>query len=153
MGRVIFENLRVEEIEESSCRTHLKRERPLIPAKNRVPHLQLQKLKNELLERGFLHRDITESLLYLTASRLDIVIRVGFYARSQSNPKDSHLKASVGILRYPRGTQDLHPVVVKCCGPSNKLEELESNSRGPNTVTAEDKVADIFTKSLGKKAF
>ncbi|XP_019229043.1 PREDICTED: uncharacterized protein LOC109210129 [Nicotiana attenuata] len=100
-----------------------------------------------------MHRDVTESLLYFTASRPDIMLRVGFCARSHSNPNDSHRKAGVRILRYLRGTQDLHPAVLKCCGPRSKLEELESNSRGTNKVTTEDQVADIFTKSPGKKAF
>ncbi|XP_019227292.1 PREDICTED: uncharacterized protein LOC109208619 [Nicotiana attenuata] len=126
-----------------------------------------------------MHRDITERLLYLTASRPDIMLRVAFCARFKSNSKDSHLKAGVRILRYLRGTRNLvlyypsssrkknsmalqqlkqnmyhqPPVVLKCCGPSSKLEELESNSSGPNTLIVEDQVADIFTKSPGKKAF
>nr|XP_016465406.1 PREDICTED: uncharacterized protein LOC107788248 [Nicotiana tabacum] len=54
-----------------------------------------------------MYRDIIESLLYLTASRPDIELRVEFCARFKSNLKDSHLKASVIILRYLRGTQDL----------------------------------------------
>src|SRR6266540_2568158 len=44
------------------------------------------------------------SLLYLTASRLDIMFSVGMCARYQANPKESHEKAMKRILRYPRYT-------------------------------------------------
>ncbi|XP_019246575.1 PREDICTED: uncharacterized protein LOC109226238 [Nicotiana attenuata] len=114
-----------------------------------------------------MHRDITGSFLCLTVSRPDIVLRVGFCARVQSNPKESYLKAAVRILRYLRETQDLvlyhpssngyenhsPPAVLKCCGSNSKLEDLESKSRGPNTLIVEDQVADIFTKALRRKHF
>ncbi|XP_070005273.1 secreted RxLR effector protein 161-like [Nicotiana sylvestris] len=54
-----------------------------------------------------LYRGIIGSLLYLTASRPDIVFSVGLCARFQSNPKESHLKAAKRILRYLKGTQNL----------------------------------------------
>ncbi|XP_016438597.2 secreted RxLR effector protein 161-like [Nicotiana tabacum] len=54
-----------------------------------------------------MYRGITGSLLYLTASRPNIVFSVGLCARFQSNPKESHLKAAKKILRYLTGTQDL----------------------------------------------
>ncbi|XP_075080458.1 secreted RxLR effector protein 161-like [Nicotiana tabacum] len=54
-----------------------------------------------------MYRGIIGSLLYLTASRPDIVFSVGLCARFQSNPKESHLKAAKKILRYLKGTQDL----------------------------------------------
>ncbi|XP_070009624.1 secreted RxLR effector protein 161-like [Nicotiana sylvestris] len=54
-----------------------------------------------------MYRGIIGSLLYLTTSRPDIVFSVGLCARFQSNPKESHLKATKRILRYFKGTQDL----------------------------------------------
>ncbi|XP_070013237.1 uncharacterized protein LOC142176201 [Nicotiana tabacum] len=113
------------------------------------------------------HRDITESLMYITASRPDIVLRVGFCARFQSNPKDSHLKAGVRILTYLRKhrtwfstilqlKQNMYhqpPTVLKCCGPTENWKNLSPTQEGPNTMISKDQVADIFTKSLGKKAF
>ncbi|XP_016510884.1 secreted RxLR effector protein 161-like [Nicotiana tabacum] len=54
-----------------------------------------------------MYRGIIGSLLYLTASRPNIVFSVGLCARFQSNPKESHLKAAKRILRYLKGTQDL----------------------------------------------
>ncbi|XP_075109779.1 secreted RxLR effector protein 161-like [Nicotiana tabacum] len=47
------------------------------------------------------------SLLYLTASRPDIVFSVGLCARFQANPKESHLVVVKRILRYLKGTTDL----------------------------------------------
>jgi len=55
-----------------------------------------------------LYRGMIGSLLYLTASRPDIVFSVGLCARFQANPKESHLTAVKRILIYLKGTTDLH---------------------------------------------
>ena len=47
-----------------------------------------------------LYRGMIGSLLYLTASRPDLQLSVGIYARFQSNPKESHLNTVKRILRY-----------------------------------------------------
>ncbi|PKU64856.1 Retrovirus-related Pol polyprotein from transposon TNT 1-94 [Dendrobium catenatum] len=52
-------------------------------------------------------RGIIGSLLYLTASRPDIMFSVCLCARFQSDPKESHLTAVKRILRYLLGTQNL----------------------------------------------
>ena len=44
------------------------------------------------------------SLQYITSSRPDIMFSVCLYARYQSNPKESHLKAVKRILRYINNT-------------------------------------------------
>ncbi|KAJ9536351.1 hypothetical protein OSB04_un000469 [Centaurea solstitialis] len=49
---------------------------------------------------------IIGSLLYLTASRPDIVFSTGVYARYQCDPRDSHLTIDKRILRYLKGTPD-----------------------------------------------
>ncbi|CAN4120092.1 unnamed protein product [Withania somnifera] len=54
-----------------------------------------------------LYKGITGSLLYLTASRPDIVFNVGICACFKSCPKESHLKAAKRILKYLKGTEDL----------------------------------------------
>ena len=54
-----------------------------------------------------IYRGIIGSLLYLTASRLDIVYSVGMCARFQACPRNSHLKAAKLILRYLKKTGDL----------------------------------------------
>ncbi|KAK2442550.1 hypothetical protein QL285_013736 [Trifolium repens] len=52
------------------------------------------------------YRGMIGSLLYLTASRPDIVFSVGLCARFQSAPKESHLTAVKRIFRYLVGTHD-----------------------------------------------
>jgi hypothetical protein len=47
-----------------------------------------------------LYRSMIGSLLYLCASRPDIVLSVGVCARYQAAPKDSHMQAVNRILRY-----------------------------------------------------
>ncbi|XP_070034283.1 uncharacterized protein [Nicotiana tomentosiformis] len=47
------------------------------------------------------------SLLYLTASRPDIIFNVGLCARFQANPKESHLMVVKMTLRYLKGTLDI----------------------------------------------
>ncbi|XP_050893387.1 uncharacterized mitochondrial protein AtMg00810-like [Lathyrus oleraceus] len=46
------------------------------------------------------YRGMITSLLYLTASRPDIMFNVCMWARYQSAPKESHLKVVKRILRY-----------------------------------------------------
>jgi hypothetical protein len=46
-------------------------------------------------------------LLYLTASRLDIMFSVCICARFQANPKESHLSALKRILRYLKYTPSI----------------------------------------------
>ena len=53
------------------------------------------------------YRAIIGSLLYLTASRSDIMYSTCIYARYQANPKESHLLAAKRILRNVKGTPSL----------------------------------------------
>jgi hypothetical protein len=53
------------------------------------------------------YRAMIGSLVYLTASRLDIILFVCLCTRYQANPKESHLIALKRILRYIKGTLNL----------------------------------------------
>jgi hypothetical protein len=53
------------------------------------------------------YRSMIGSLMYLTASRPDIMWAVGCCARFQSNPKQSHETAVKRIFRYLKGTPKL----------------------------------------------
>jgi hypothetical protein len=53
------------------------------------------------------YRAMIGSLLYLTASRPDIMFSVCLCARYQANPKESHLVALKRILRYVKSTLNL----------------------------------------------
>ena len=54
-----------------------------------------------------MYRGMIGSLLYLTASRPDIMFSVCLCARYQAAPKESHLVAVKRIFRYLQGTKDL----------------------------------------------
>ena len=53
------------------------------------------------------YRGLMGSLLYLTASRLDIMFVVCLCARYQSDPKESHYSATKRILKYLQGSKDV----------------------------------------------
>jgi hypothetical protein len=51
-----------------------------------------------------LYRFMIRSLLYVTASRPDVMFSVCMCARFQASPRESHLKATKRILRYLKYT-------------------------------------------------
>ncbi|XP_028230426.1 uncharacterized protein LOC114410680 [Glycine soja] len=53
------------------------------------------------------YRGMVGSLLYLTASRSDILLSVCLCARYQDNPKKSHLTGVKRITKYPKGTTNV----------------------------------------------
>jgi hypothetical protein len=54
-----------------------------------------------------MYRSMIESLLYVTASRLDVMFSVCMCARFQASPRESHLKATKRILRYLKHKQNI----------------------------------------------
>ncbi|GJY44244.1 retrovirus-related pol polyprotein from transposon TNT 1-94 [Tanacetum coccineum] len=83
---------------------------PIVPPNNLGPDLS-GKAINETQYRGMI-----ESLMYLTASRLDIQFSTCLYARYQENPKESYLIAVKRIFRYLKGTPSLALWYPKCSG-------------------------------------
>ncbi|CAM8895510.1 unnamed protein product [Rhodiola kirilowii] len=57
------------------------------------------------------YRGMIGSLLYLTASRPDIMFSVCQCARYQADPREAHLTAVKRIMRYLNGTKGLNAVV------------------------------------------
>ena len=53
-----------------------------------------------------LYRSMIDSLLYLTANRPDISYSEEVCARYQANPKESHMIALKGIIKYVKATTD-----------------------------------------------
>ena len=73
----------------------------------RTPMSQNVKLTTDLLGKSVdpsLYRSMIGSLLYLTASRLDISYSVGVCAIYQANPKESHMIALKRIIKYVKTT-------------------------------------------------
>ena len=54
-----------------------------------------------------LYRSMIRSLLYVTASRPDVMFSVCMCARFQASPRESHLKATKRILRYLKHTPNV----------------------------------------------
>ncbi|GJX23332.1 hypothetical protein Tco_0227777 [Tanacetum coccineum] len=82
----------------------------MVPPNNLGPDLS-GKAINETLYRGMIG-----SLMYLTASRLDIQFSTCLYARYQANPKESHLIAIKRIFRKSTsGACQLLGAVAGCC--------------------------------------
>ena len=75
----------------------------------RTPISQNVKLAIDLLCKSVdlsLYRSMIGSLLYLTASRLDISYNVGVCARYQTNPKESHMIAFKRVIKYVKTIAD-----------------------------------------------
>ena len=72
-----------------------------------APPLTLDRHSNGKSINMTLYRGMIGSLLYLTASRPDIMYSTCLYARYQSDPKESHLTAVKRIFRYLKGTPNL----------------------------------------------
>ncbi|GJS01107.1 retrovirus-related pol polyprotein from transposon TNT 1-94 [Tanacetum coccineum] len=82
----------------------------MVPPNNLGPDIT-GKSVNETQYRGKIG-----SLMYLTASRLDIQFSTCLCARYQANPKKSHLIAVKRIFRYLKGTLSLGLWYPKCLG-------------------------------------
>ena len=54
-----------------------------------------------------LYRSMIGSILYVTASRPDVMFSVCMCARFQASPRESHLKATKRVLRYLKHTQNV----------------------------------------------
>jgi hypothetical protein len=54
-----------------------------------------------------IYRSMIGSLLYMTASRPDVMFSVCICARFQASARESHLKATKRILRYLKHTQNI----------------------------------------------
>ena len=54
-----------------------------------------------------LYQSMIGSLLYVTASRPDVMFNVCMCAIFQASPTESHLKATKRILRYLKNTQNV----------------------------------------------
>jgi hypothetical protein len=71
------------------------------------PSTSIDKDENRKIISEKEYRGMIGSLLYLTASRPDIVFAVRLCARFQTFPRESHLIAVKRIFRYLVGTTDL----------------------------------------------
>ena len=74
-----------------------------------TPLLQNEKLskvdKGEEVDPSY-YRSLVGSLLYLTASKLDLMFATSVLSRYMQSPGQAHLRAAKGVLRFVKGTHD-----------------------------------------------
>eukprot|EP00253_Pinus_taeda_P032864 PITA_32864 len=73
-----------------------------------TPTMMGLKLSKEDSSKDFdpsLYKRIVSSLMYLTATRSDIMFAVSLISRFMERPKEAHWQAAKGILRYVKGTK------------------------------------------------
>ena len=68
--------------------------------------LKLSKDDGAAQADGRIYRSLIGSLLYLTATRPDIVFTVNYLSRFMQNPSQIHFVAAKRVLRYLKGTLD-----------------------------------------------
>jgi hypothetical protein len=69
-------------------------------------NLKLEKNVDEDAVDPTLFKQIVGSLRYLCNSRPDICFAVGLISRFMEDPRQSHMKAAIRVLKYVAGTQD-----------------------------------------------
>lgn len=69
-----------------------------------VPGFKIHRDVDGVAVDGTQYKQIVGSLMYLTATRLDIMFSVSLISRYMSNPTEMHLQAAKRILRYLKGT-------------------------------------------------
>ncbi|GJR60374.1 hypothetical protein Tco_1502536 [Tanacetum coccineum] len=103
------------------------------------------------------------SLMYLTASRPDLVFVVCMCARYQASPTKKHLEALKWVFRYLRGTinwglwylKDIAMALTAYADAdhADTLDEVEKGVVELYFVTTDYQLANIFTKALPRERF
>ncbi|RVX19360.1 Retrovirus-related Pol polyprotein from transposon RE1 [Vitis vinifera] len=68
---------------------------------------KISKNDGEKLEEPSAYRSLIGSLLYLIATRLDLMFPAGFLSRFMSSPSNVHMGVAKSVLKYVRGTTNL----------------------------------------------
>ncbi|GJU07505.1 hypothetical protein Tco_1123935 [Tanacetum coccineum] len=114
----------------------------MVPPNNFRPDLS-GKAINETQYRGMIG-----SLMYLTASRLEIKFSTCLCERYQANPKESHLIDVKRIFRYRKGTHSLGLWYPKCSGFDQK-EYSDSDYVGCNMDRKSSSVEAEYVAAAG----
>lgn len=71
-----------------------------------VPGSKLSKDEDGIRVDGTFYKQIVGSLMYLTATRPDVMFVVSLLSRYMENPTELHLQAAKRVFRYLKGTLD-----------------------------------------------
>ncbi|GKA55814.1 retrovirus-related pol polyprotein from transposon TNT 1-94 [Tanacetum coccineum] len=100
------------------------------------------------------------SLMYLTASRLDLVFAVCMCARYQASPTKKHLEALKRVFWYLRETINWGlwyskdtAMALTAYADADHAEQVEKGVVELYFVTTDYQLADIFTKALPRERF
>jgi hypothetical protein len=72
-----------------------------------VPGVRLMKDEEGAKVNATMYKQLVGSLMYLTATRLDLMYVVSLISRFMASPTELHLQAAKRVLRYLKGTVDL----------------------------------------------
>ena len=67
---------------------------------------KLSKDEGGVIVDNTLYKQVVGNLLYLTATRSDVMFAVSLISRYMAGPTNLHLQAAKRVLRYPKGTID-----------------------------------------------
>ncbi|GJY66679.1 retrovirus-related pol polyprotein from transposon TNT 1-94 [Tanacetum coccineum] len=105
-------------------------------------------------------RSMVDSLMYLTASRPDLVFTVCMCARYQASPTKKHLDALKRVFRYLKGTNNwglwhLKDTVMALTSyaDADHADQVEKGVFELYFVTTDYQLADIFNKALPREGF
>ncbi|CAL5384331.1 unnamed protein product [Camellia sinensis] len=72
-----------------------------------VPGIRLMKDEEGVKVNATMYKQLVGSLMYLTATRPDLMYVVFLISRSMASPTELHLQAAKRVLRYEKGSVDL----------------------------------------------
>ncbi|XP_017431882.1 secreted RxLR effector protein 161-like [Vigna angularis] len=94
-----------------------------------VPRSKLNKNVDGTIVDNIYFKQIVGSLMYLTATRPDIMFSVSLISRYMSKPTELHLQAAKRILRYLKGTTS-YGIFYRKGGKENLLAFIDSSYAG-----------------------
>ncbi|GKA70241.1 hypothetical protein Tco_0776305 [Tanacetum coccineum] len=104
------------------------------------------------------YRGMVGTLMYLTASRLDLTFVICMCARYQAKPTEKHLHDVKRIFKYLRGTVTRglwYPkdssIALTAYANADHAEQVENGVVELYFVDTKYQLADIFTKALGRE--
>lgn len=112
-------------------------------------NLKLSKDDDTSKVDGSMYRSLVGSLLYLTASRPDILFVVNVLSRFMSSPKETHFSAAKRVLRYIKGTADLGIFFPKSANESLSLIGYSDSDWGGCVDDSRSTTGYLFSLGAG----
>ncbi|KAI3690760.1 hypothetical protein L2E82_48967 [Cichorium intybus] len=109
--------------------------------------LKLAKHSNEENVDPTIYRSLVGSLMYLTATRPDLIFSISMISRFIEAPKTSHWEAGKRILKYVKGTQDHGIIYFK--NDDFKLKGYSDSDFGGNHDDSKSTAGYVFNMGSG----